>query len=49
MFIDYNFTQKVESAETEESVEEVREQLEKYKTKPLSQDKKDSASLPQKL
>jgi len=35
----HEFTHKLEAAENQESIEEVKKQLEKFKTKPFSQDK----------
>jgi len=35
----HEFAQKLEAAENQESIEEVKKELEKYKTQPLTQDK----------
>ncbi len=35
----HEFVQKLQTAESQESIEEVKQQLEKYKTQPMPQDK----------
>lgn len=44
----HEFAQKLQAAETQESIEEVKQQLEKYKTQPMPQDQTVGTPPPQK-
>lgn len=44
----HEFAQKLQAAESQESISEIRQQLEKYKSKPLSSDHSSPTPPPQK-